>query len=336
MPKVISIGNTCLDIILAYTNQLPEWNSELVFEEAEWRLGGQGANFAIASAYLGLKTILVSNIGNDDVGNRLRTELASALPICKHLFRCENSQTGFSVTLIHQDGERSFLTFLGHQRLFPSKSLMNDVLNVVESDDVVHISGLYMLPRLREKLPALVRQLHSKGARISLDPGWNPHGFTRRARGFFYRTLSYVDFYEPNDAELKQLTGERTVQSALLRIMSRFHGVLVVKLGKRGSAIVEPGRRIFAPPFAARVADTTGAGDAFDAGFLAGVTQDRTLEISAKMGNAVASIMISRRGKASLRFPKYKEVHTLMKGANTLFKSSASNIAQPSRRLREE
>jgi sugar/nucleoside kinase (ribokinase family) len=181
---------------------------------------------------------------------------------------------------------------------------------------VLFRSGLYVLPRLREKLPALFRQLRSNGARISFDPGWNPNGFTRRAQSSFYKTLSYVDFYEPNDAELKQMTGERTVQSALQRTMKRFNGVLALKLGKRGSAIMQPGRKIIAPPFAAQVADTTGAGDAFDAGFIAGVVQDRTLEISAKMGNAVASITVSRRGKATLRFPRYRGVRSLMKGEN--------------------
>ena len=313
MPKIVSIGNTCLDIILRHAQSLPRWGTEILFEESEWRLGGQGANFAIAARYLGLKPILISSIGTDDVGTRLRTELASAVSINKPLFTLEDSETGFSVTLVRHDGERSFFTFLGHQNLFTTKPIMRDILSTVESNDVVHVSGLYMLPKLREELISLFRRLHSKGARISFDPGWNPNGFSKASEEDFYRILSYVDFFEPNEEELKQLSGETTIQSAIRRIKPRFQGVLAVKLGWKGSKIVEPsdeGRYI--PSFLTRVADTTAAGDVFDAGFITGIVRNDDLRLCAKMGNAAASIAISRRGKTSLRFPKLSEVQSLI------------------------
>ena len=83
MPKVISIGNTCLDIILTPTDHLPRWNSEIVFPRCEWRLGGQGTNFAIATALLGFKPILVSSIGTDGAGNQLHSELSMTKSINK-------------------------------------------------------------------------------------------------------------------------------------------------------------------------------------------------------------------------------------------------------------
>jgi len=262
------------------------------------------------------------------VGNRIRAELASAVSKSQRLFMREDSETGFSVTLVRHDGERSFFTFLGHQNLLTIKPIMRDILNIVESNDVVHVSGLYMLPKLREELPSLFRRLHSKGARISFDPGWNPNGFSKAGEEDFYRILSYVDFYEPNEGELKQLSGETTVQSAIRRIKSRFQGVLAIKLGRKGSRIIEPSDRVrFVPPFPTRVADTTAAGDVFDAGFIAGIVKNHDLELSAKMGNAAASVAISRRGKTSLRFPKFSEVQSLIDRGSALRFSTLHSVA---------
>ena len=320
MPRIVSLGNTCLDIILSHTDRLPRWNSELIFPETAWRLGGQGANFAIAATYLGLKPILVSSIGTDDIGNRVRAELASAVPIDERFFRRQDSGTGFSVTLIRDDGERSFLTFLGHQSLFTVKPILQSLLKTLEDDDIVHISGLYMLPTLRRMLPSLFRQLRGADVRISFDPGWNPSGFSKTGRQDFYRLLSLTDFYEPNDAELKQLTGETSVQSAIRRLGVTFPGILALKLGKNGSKIIEPsGKMTSVPSYPTLVADTTGAGDVFDAGFIAGVAQDLGLKLSAKLGNAAASIVISRQGRISRRFPKISEVQRLIRTKGALF-----------------
>ncbi|MFI5448914.1 MAG: PfkB family carbohydrate kinase [Candidatus Bathyarchaeia archaeon] len=75
MVKVISVGNTCLDIIMRYIDQLPDWGTEKFCQESETRLAGQATNFAIASAKLSNKTYLVSSIGNDLIGKNFEFEL---------------------------------------------------------------------------------------------------------------------------------------------------------------------------------------------------------------------------------------------------------------------
>jgi ribokinase len=191
---------------------------------------------------------------------------------------------------------------------------MRSLSKVLGDEDIVHISGLYMLPKLQRELPSLLRRLHRIGAKISFDPGWNPNGFNKTARQRFYRLLSFIDFYEPNDAELKQLTGETSIQSAKERLRATFHGILALKLGRKGSKIVDPlGKVTFVPSYPTRVADTTGAGDVFDAGFFAGVLQDLGLDLCIKYGNAAASIAISRNGEPGLRFPNLSEVRSVIK-----------------------
>jgi sugar/nucleoside kinase (ribokinase family) len=76
MVKVISVGNTCLDIILRYVNQIPNWGTEKFCEESETRFAGQATNFAIASARLANRTYLVSSVGNDLAGKNFKSELS--------------------------------------------------------------------------------------------------------------------------------------------------------------------------------------------------------------------------------------------------------------------
>lgn len=75
MTKVISIGNTCLDLILRYVDKVPDWGTEKFCKESESRLAGQGVNFAITAAKLSNKTFLASNIGNDPIGRNFKSEL---------------------------------------------------------------------------------------------------------------------------------------------------------------------------------------------------------------------------------------------------------------------
>ena len=76
MVKVMSVGNTCLDIILRYVNQIPNWGTEKFCEETETRFAGQATNFAIASARLAHSTYLVSSLGNDLAGKSFKSELS--------------------------------------------------------------------------------------------------------------------------------------------------------------------------------------------------------------------------------------------------------------------
>ncbi|MGO9646326.1 MAG: PfkB family carbohydrate kinase [Candidatus Bathyarchaeia archaeon] len=75
MVKVISVGNTCLDIILRNVDQIPDWGTEKFCQESETRFAGQATNFAISSAKLSHKTYLVSSIGNDLIGKHFKSEL---------------------------------------------------------------------------------------------------------------------------------------------------------------------------------------------------------------------------------------------------------------------
>ena len=294
VPKIISIGNTCLDIILRYTNRLPQWGTELFLDETEWRLGGQAANFAVACCALGYPSQLVSNVGSDQVGKRLRTELKSENLLNTKFLQTTKGETGFAVSLLRSDGERLFLTFLGHQSLFSTKPYMKRIIDNLDARDMVHVSGYYMLPRLKTELPDVLRLVRETGARTSFDPGWPPFGFSKPERKNLNAILPWFDFFEPNETELLAMTQKTRITPAITAIRRQFNGIIALKRGKKGCTVLSGEKRLTVKALHVHALDTTGAGDVFDAGFLTGILRNDPLDVCASRGNRAAAIFISK------------------------------------------
>jgi sugar/nucleoside kinase (ribokinase family) len=142
---------------------------------------------------------------------------------------------------------------------------------MVGRDDIVHISGYYMLPRLQDALAPLLHDLRGRGVRISFDPGWPPSGFNARERAKLKSILPCVDYFEPKETELLAMTAMRTIDTAVKRIKRWFTGVLALKCGRRGSIIFAEDTPVYSKAFRIVPLDTTGAGDVFDAAFLTGI-----------------------------------------------------------------
>jgi sugar/nucleoside kinase (ribokinase family) len=301
--KVLSVGNTCADLVMRHTTSLPKWGEERFFEASEERLGGQGANVAIAVARLGGAAFLLSSVGDDDRGKRLRSELEMVAGLDCSMLRVERSQTGFTVAAVREGGERFFLTYQGHQEMFTLEGA-EKALAILGKRDVVHVSGYFQMPRAAASLPRFLSRARAKGAMVSFDPGWSSRGLARAEAESFWQVMELVDWYFPNEDELKALTGRASLAAASTVVGNRLSGHMVVKRGKLGCAVYEGGRMIAeSPAFRVAVVDSVGAGDAFDAAFLLGVGEAYSVNSCARMGNAGAALAISTSGGPTKRFP---------------------------------
>lgn len=175
--------------------------------------------------------------------------------------------TGFTVSVIRTDGERSFLTFLGHQAGYSLEHDQDRILETVRKGDFVHVSGYFMLPNLQEELPAFLKVVKSNGAMVSFDPGWDPTHFGQSVRKRTFACLAEVDLFLPNLPELMALTGTQSPNSAIQRLAKTYGGVTVVKTGERGCQIAKKDEALATVvSYPVKVVDTTGAGDVFDTG----------------------------------------------------------------------
>jgi len=126
--------------------------------------------------------------------------------------------------------------------------------------------------------------------------------------------LPHVNFFEPNESELKAILKKPTIAESIEELSTRYRGVVALKLGELGSQIYDRGQFVGeAKPFPTQVIDSTGAGDVFDAGFIHGIIKKQNYVEAARTGNAAASILISRKGAGHSRFPTLTETADLTK-----------------------
>ena len=171
-----------------------------------------------------------------------------------------------------------------------------------------------MLPKLRTELLALFIETQERKAIISFDPGWDSNGFNEASRTELLQLLPYVNFFEPNEPELKAISRKPTIAESIKDLSAHYNGVVALKLGELGSRIYDRGQIVGeAKPFPTQVIDSTGAGDVFDAGFIHGITKKQNHLEAARIGNAAASILISRKGAGHVRFPTFIEITNLTK-----------------------
>ncbi len=217
------------------------------------------------------------------------------------------------MVVVRNDGERLFLANLSHQNSYSLNHDREFLLDAVNPGDFLHISGYFMLPRLRVELPSFLQEAQNRKVRISFDPGWDSNGFTDATRAELFHLLSFVEFFEPNETELKAISGKPTILESIEELSRRYKGIVALKQGERGSRIFDRNRSVTkVASFPTQVIDSTGAGDVFDAGFIHGLINQRSLEDSAKIGNAAAALLISRKGVGSSRFPTATEIADLV------------------------
>jgi sugar/nucleoside kinase (ribokinase family) len=227
------------------------------------RPGGSAANQAAWMAHFGADVVFAGRAGAHDVAYH-RRELARA-GVRAHLAADRQAETGSIVIMVAPDGERTMFTDRGaNLRLRRS-----DVpVRLLDGAAVLHLTGYtFCEPTLLEVALWLLGLARARGMAITIDPG-SAAFLARMEADAFLRWTEGAAVCFPNRDEAAVLTGE-TGPLAMAASLTRYYGVVVVKLGDAGCVLAtrgEPPVRIAAHP--ARATDTTGAGDAFCGAFL--------------------------------------------------------------------
>lgn len=264
---------------------------ERLVADAEITLGSSGAITAAAAAAQGLRVGVCAVVGADLAGEVATRRLAE-LGVDVGAVRVESGRrTGLTVVLSRPDGDRSLLTFPGS---------MAD-LTVAQLPTVaarhVHVSSIFLQTGLHPGLAAWLTEARAQGATTSLDPGWDPAEAWTGALSF----LPAIDFLLSNAAETLHLaaalTGAPVLELALAaRTLADCGPIVVAKAGADGGLATDGTSfwRCAAAP--AELVDTTGAGDNFDAGFLAGLLSGADLPACLARAVATGSWSLAGRG----------------------------------------
>ncbi len=171
----------------------------------------------------------------------------------------------------------------------------------------MHISSYFLQPGIAAQLPELVGYLRANGVTISLDPNWDPDGDWDKG---LVSLLRGVDVFLPNASEARAISGNPRTDDAALELAQNGN-LIVVKDGESGCIAARHGTISRYPGFNVHCVDTTGAGDAFDAGFLRGWLDDLPLADCLAYGCSAGALSTRAIG-ATGALPTVQELKTMI------------------------
>jgi sugar/nucleoside kinase (ribokinase family) len=257
---VAVVGEIYVDHVLTGFSTWPQPGEELFTKEYVREVGGGAAITACALARLGRSISLIGAVGTDEIP-WLTRRLASFGVSTDQLHTGEGS-TGVTISL-SSSADRSFFTFVGQNTYLETQLAEDALLGKLTEHTHVHFAVPLSAGLAAHLLPAL----HAASCSVSLDVG---HQVAWLADAANLRTCAQVDYLLPNEREAKLLCdGDADAYLEFTRQHRWPSGIL--KLGGRGAAMRSGGVNIYAASPNVEVVDTTGAGDAFNAGFIDGL-----------------------------------------------------------------
>lgn len=292
MRPLAVIGNVNVDLILGPAAPWPKAGTEIIVDHDELRVGGAAGNSALAWMALGVDFEIAANVGDDQFGRWLHEAFGSRAD----KWPVSSEGTTLSVGITHPDGERTFFTTRGHL----PRLVLADVLSILDgkrlSGGYALLCGSFLTDDLTRDYDAFFDWADAHGMAVALDTGWPLDGWTDANRNAARSWLSRCRCALLNEVEATTLAGLQSPFDAAREIRSLMPegATVVVKRGPDGAiAIGADGALVSAAAPPVRVVDTIGAGDVFNAGFLAALAKDLPLSACLEAGTRVASHAIS-------------------------------------------
>lgn len=293
MPDVTCVGVLVADVIVRSVDVWPERGRLVRVESIGLHSGGLAHTTGVTLSKLGVPTAVVGRVGADLLGTFLLDVLREHR-VEAHVPREKDVNTSTTVVVVASNGERSFLHLQGaNARLIPQD--VSDTL--LARSRVVHLGGYFLLPAMDGPSAAgMLARAKAAGCRTSLDMSWDVQG---RWMGVLAPCLPHLDLLFGNRDELARVTNteDPARMAAVLRELGA--GTVAVKLGEDGAYVDGDGWRGRVPAFSVEAVDTTGAGDAFCGGFLAGYLSGWDLQRTTRFANAVGAMCVTAIGGTS-------------------------------------
>ncbi|MGA2572626.1 MAG: carbohydrate kinase family protein [Candidatus Methanomethylicaceae archaeon] len=270
---VLALGNINVDLSF-FVDQMPKADDEVTAMDYSVFSGGSAANFAVGTARLGLKTGIVGCVGEDDFGREAIAALHREEISTDFVAFSKGKNTGTVCVIVDSKGARRMIAYRG-----ANADLGGIVAGGLPEAKVVQLSNV--------SKDILLIALKKKAGKVALDPG----GESKHLKP---EDLKGADFLLLNDLECRNITGMGYREGS--EVLLRKAGTVVVKLGRRGVFVRSVDTALLEPAFKVDAVDTTGAGDAFDAGFIAGINDNLTPKEASLWGAGEAAIKIMKKG----------------------------------------
>jgi len=318
MRKILGIGSALVDILTQTPSEqiLQELNlpkGSMTYVDAQTSVaigeklahlgsqmasGGSAANTMSGLAQMGVEAGFLSKVGRDDIGRFFEKQMTETH--VKPLMLKSDTPSGRVQAIVTPDGERTFATCLGAAAEMCADDIKPELF---EGWDIFYVEGyLVANPTMLRKA---VETAKAQGMTIAIDMA--SYNVVEENRDFLLELINnYVDIVFANEKEAFALTGMEP--EAALHYIAERCDIAVVKVGAKGAWVQHGDQIVFIPPMDAQVIDTTGAGDMWAAGFLAGLVKDETLLRCGTIGTLLASNIIEVVG-AKMDDERWQKIH---------------------------
>lgn len=283
-PQIVVIGSLNMDLV-AQMARLPRPGETVHGDVFQTIPGGKGANQAVAAAKLGAQVTMIGRVGDDSFGATLKQSLMVYGVSAEHVIETSGCSSGVALIGVDAMGANSIVVVAGANGRLSPDDVKQQLSDVIASADAVVVQ----LETPVETIAEAIRLAQQAGVRVILDPAPAP-------AGELAAPLRSVDLISPNQTEAEVLTGIRvsdldSAKEAARQLQQRGARDVVLKLGEMGALVcAADGTMTHVRAQAAKIVDTTAAGDAFTAGLAVALSEGRSLIESAEFGCAAGTL----------------------------------------------
>ncbi|ANA12705.1 MULTISPECIES: adenosine kinase [Acetobacter] len=262
--------------------------------------GGSVANSCVVAAQFGARVAYLGKVARDDAGKQFTEDMRGngitfpSAPLNTQVF--DNLPTARCIVMVTPDGQRTMATYLGACTCFTPEDVLPDM---IADSSIVYLEGyLFDPPHAQEAFRRAAALAHAAGRKVALSLS-DPFCVGRHRQAFLDLVKGHVDILFANEDEICALYETENFDVAARHTAQDTTFAALTRSGL-GSVVLHDGQMTKVAPVPTQVVDTTGAGDAYAAGFMAGLTSGRTLPECGRLASVAASEIISHYGARPL------------------------------------
>jgi 5-dehydro-2-deoxygluconokinase len=306
---VLTMGRSCIDL---YAHQIGVPITEVTSFDAY--VGGCPTNISVGTRRLGLRSALLTAVGDDQVADFVLAFLQREGVETRFIPRKAGRRTS-AVIMAIQPPDRFPLTFY-REGCADRELTVEDVDRAPVAESAIVLvtgTGLSHEPGRSATYHAASRAA-AAGAQLFVDIDYRPDQWPTRAAfaASMQQLLREATLAIGTEEEVAAAADDDDVERAIARLLEVTRAPLVLKRGARGATLFRDGTRVDVPPFRIQVLNVLGAGDAFASGLITGIRRGWPLERAVRMGNATGAIVVTRHGCANF-MPTDAEVEAFVR-----------------------
>ena len=301
---VIGFGALNLDKIFNVEDIAKEDGESFILSSKE-SPGGSASNTIIGLSNLGVQTSYIGKIAEDIDGETLELNLSANGVYTNNLIFSEEGKTGTALVFVASNGDRAIYLDPGVNNNISSSEIN---FNIINRCKILHYSS-FVGDESFTSQKELLKKLNDDII-LSFDPGMI---YVKKGFESIKPILNRTNILLINENELKILFNDSTrdLESLAIKLLNEGIETIVVKRGSLGVFAINKNEKVSKEVFDVNVVDTTGAGDAFNSGFLYSYLKGFSLEESCVLGNWVSSKYIEHSG--NIGFPSKEDIENFKK-----------------------